>query len=834
MFSFLRSRASSLGKWLLPGVCAAIGCAATATTIGLVPPLARPPAAAPSQLAAFDPDVVRPRAGSALEAALSARARGEREVARAVASAALATADARDEPLLRFVAAQAARSLDALDEASALLTPLALSSHPLASWAKLNLAEWVEGKDPARSLSLLDALLAPAAGLDGWPGRPQAERLRARVLGKLGRKDDALAELERLLAESADDGGALQVLMPLAELLAERDDAARVRAIGLYRRIAYRVGDSKLAKRAEEQANALLASLPATLSEELLAELTTPAFEDKLVRAEALLAGLHCKEAAAAFAEVENAGEASPELVCKARFGRARALLDNRARSEGAALMAEVASECDDDPDQRAWARYHAARAFCALGKNDLALEQYEALEREAPTHRLADDALYRAAKVAHDMGDEAGSNARLAEVPRRYPEGDMVVRARFGLAFQAAQQGDLATAISTLASDDRDERSEDLQGRAGYFRARYLAQAGRNAEAAEGFAQTFQRFPLSYYGRSAFSRLSELDPQRARALAPRLPQAPVDARGSAREQNLEKLTFDAGPELAQPGFARALALFSAGETSLAMSELRALGFLDPAHPAELTWLAAALLDRSGVPHLAVETARKRMPELLAQPPVGRRLALYRLVYPSAFSPLIEDSAAREGVPAAFVRAVAREESGFYPKAVSRARAYGLIQLLEPTARAISKSGLGLATHPAALQQPAINLALGSRFIANLAQGMGGQFALVPAAYNAGPAAAARWLEERAHEPLDMWIENIPYDETRTYSRRVLQTYGVYHWLETGELLQLPETLPQRVPPAEGVARAAPARESAREQSPEASLNPPTALRADL
>jgi soluble lytic murein transglycosylase len=283
----------------------------------------------------------------------------------------------------------------------------------------------------------------------------------------------------------------------------------------------------------------------------------------------------------------------------------------------------------------------------------------------------------------------------------------------------------------------------------------------------------------------AALTRLSSLDEERAHALAPKL--------SSRLEEHA--LTFAHTPALARPGFLRALALMSAGEPQLAMSELRSLGFLDDTREPELTWIAAALLDRAGAPHLSLELARKRMADLLGRAPVGRTLALYRLVYPYAYSPLIEDSALRERVPPAFVRAVAREESGFYPKAVSRSGAHGLIQLLESTAKAISKGGLRLPTHPAALQEPAINLALGTHFIATLHASVRGQIALVPAAYNAGPAATQRWLKQRPGEALDVWIENIPYDETRTYSRRVLQTYGIYHWLETGEMLRLPERL---------------------------------------
>ncbi|MCA9608401.1 MAG: hypothetical protein KC619_22485, partial [Myxococcales bacterium] len=64
--------------------------------------------------------------------------------------------------------------------------------------------------------------------------------------------------------------------------------------------------------------------------------------------------------------------------------------------------------------------------------------------------------------------------------------------------------------------------------------------------------------------------------------------------------------------------------------------------------------------------------------------------------------------------------------------------------------------------------------------------------------YNAGQGATDRWLRERPDQKLDEWIEDIPYDETRRYTRRVLQTWGIYTWLDRGELPDLPARLPHR------------------------------------
>ncbi len=731
--------------------------------------------------APFDPDIVKPAPGSALAQVLQLKANGDLERARAQAVGSLEAADVHEKPLLRWLAAQLTRELAAPHEAAEVMLPLATSEHPLAPWARLSVAEWLEAKDPGRSLALLDSLLTPVSDLADFPGKAQASRLRARVLDKLGRRQEAIALFEQFVSDMPDETLAIQVVIPLADMLAEGDDHQRLRALTLYRRVAHRVPRSRVGQRADQRAHEMLKSLP----EPMRSENREPSLEDKLLRADALLSGLRYDEARDAYAQLEELARDDEALACRARFGRAKALLDGRARNEGSELMAEVAKECHQDEERRAWARYHAGRAYAALGKNEQAIAQYEALEREAPEHRLADDALFRAAKVARDMGDHEGVFTRLSTLPQRYPNGDMHARARFSLAFQAYSLGDMPRALAALADDRSDEDGEDVQGRAAYWYARFLAKTGKKRASAEAYAALFSRSPLSFYGQLAYARLRSLDPGRARELLARLPK-----------QGPERLTFEWNPDFTRPGFARAVALLSVGDVNLGLSELRALGLTSNAANPEHAFVVAALLDRVGAMHMGIEAGRKHMAQLLSRPPVGRTRALYELMYPQAFSPLIEEAASKASISPAYLRAVAREESGFFPRAVSRAHAYGLIQLLVPTAQAVAK-GLKLPNvDPSSLMRPEVNLQLGARFIANLAASLRGQFALVPAAYNAGPSATARWLAERKDQPFDEWVENIPYDETRTYSRRVIQSYGVYHFLATGEMLELPEHLP--------------------------------------
>ncbi|MCZ7681482.1 MAG: lytic transglycosylase domain-containing protein [Sandaracinaceae bacterium] len=187
--------------------------------------------------------------------------------------------------------------------------------------------------------------------------------------------------------------------------------------------------------------------------------------------------------------------------------------------------------------------------------------------------------------------------------------------------------------------------------------------------------------------------------------------------------------------------------------------------------------------------------ARRHLAAFLEQPPAGEHYARWRIAYPQAYAPLIEEAAEARALPPELVRAIAREESSFRADAVSVAHAYGLTQLIVPTARRFGRSA-GVPISAQTLTDPRVNVTVGAEFMAWLWGRYESNPAVLPSAYNAGQGATDRWLRERPRQRLDEWIEDIPYDETRRYSRRVLQSWGIYAWLDRGELPELRASLP--------------------------------------
>ena len=155
--------------------------------------------------------------------------------------------------------------------------------------------------------------------------------------------------------------------------------------------------------------------------------------------------------------------------------------------------------------------------------------------------------------------------------------------------------------------------------------------------------------------------------------------------------------------------------------------------------------------------------------------------------FPIVYQDHVKKAAKQTSVNPLLIFAVARQESAFSHDAKSTAGAVGLMQLLPSTAKQTAqKSGLRFA--PQDLITPEKNIALGSRYLNYLLGVFDGNRILAAAAYNAGPSRVKRWMnKERGTQlPYDVWIETIPYKETRGYVQNIL-AYSVIYAYRLGE-----------------------------------------------
>jgi soluble lytic murein transglycosylase len=151
-----------------------------------------------------------------------------------------------------------------------------------------------------------------------------------------------------------------------------------------------------------------------------------------------------------------------------------------------------------------------------------------------------------------------------------------------------------------------------------------------------------------------------------------------------------------------------------------------------------------------------------------------------QLRFPLAHEPLFDKAAKRSNIEKTWIYGIARQESAFMHDARSPVGATGLMQLMPRTAKSVSKR-LRLKYSSKKLVDPNYNVRLGSHYLKTLLKRYKGNRVLATAAYNAGPTNVKRWLK-RFDGPLDIWIENIPFNETKEYVQRVLAYSTIYSY----------------------------------------------------
>lgn len=161
------------------------------------------------------------------------------------------------------------------------------------------------------------------------------------------------------------------------------------------------------------------------------------------------------------------------------------------------------------------------------------------------------------------------------------------------------------------------------------------------------------------------------------------------------------------------------------------------------------------------------------------------------LRFPLAYADSIHDTALETNLSPLLIYAIARQESAFMHDVRSSAGALGLMQLMPATGRETAQR-MGLRISNQDLLKPETNIAIGSRYLSRLLEDFDGNRILAAAAYNAGPNRVRQWLQRTAAAPVpfDIWIETIPYGETRNYVESVL-TYSVIYGYRMGERVPL-------------------------------------------
>ena len=393
----------------------------------------------------------------------------------------------------------------------------------------------------------------------------------------------------------------------------------------------------------------------------------------------------------------------------------------------------------------RGWPDRALARRIAAWGVHRLAGRDWqragEWLERLSARFDFSESEIgpvQRRIALFRALDLDAGAIAAIDALPSAWRDQQML-EWRLRAALANGFHDEVLASIAAMPA------GEQLSSRWRYWRGRALAELGR-PEAGPVLA-TLAAEP-DYYGFLAAARTGQ-----PLTLCPR----ELHADGEIQRRLLADAEFE-----------RAL-------------ELHAVG-----HPSDARWTWNRLASRLGEPELrqaALLAAARGWHDrsVLALARAGARDA-YRWRFPLVEKERVEQAASRAGVDPALVLGLMRAESAMQPDARSPAGARGLLQLMDGTARRVARKHGIPYSGAADLYRPERNIALGAAHLGDLAEDFDAAWTRVAAAYNAGPRRAAEWDAERGHLDPDIWIETLPFYETRDYVPRVLAFATIYEW----------------------------------------------------
>jgi soluble lytic murein transglycosylase len=620
--------------------------------------------------------------------------------------------------------------------------------------------------------------------------------LRGDALDKAGRRAEARATFEELARDYPDSLRARDAVLRAAQMLAQdgqpagvpvavkrladSDDADallltakayeqsgdQLKALAAYRRL-YFYAPTFVDREAE--ATAALARLNST---------TAPATADEAIaRAERLNKAKRYADAVNAYAD---AFARFPETrTPQAQFRRGVAAFNARRAPETVEALSNIPTSAAERAEALSYLAQHYARA-----KQWPQLRStLEEMRGAFPKSELTMRALVAAGAAARDAKNTADALYFNRAAVQQFPGEPEVAGAQFELAWAAHDAKNFAESsrlliehLATYAG-----RNTDNRGKAGYWAARDSERAGDLPAAYMLYNAMLVRYEANWYGYLSKQRLEALSNSReARSLPPTAKTILLDAA----VENLKPVTV--ADETAGP--AEAARLQKAEQLSAAAWDEAAHAELDKALEARPTSprlnLAKAQLYRARNDNVqAFNVLRRSFPDYSQMEPEELTREEWDVFYPLAFWDAIRQEAQARALDPYTVAGLIRQESVFNPRAVSNADAYGLMQLLVPTARLTAKrfGAEDSVTSETLLSDPRLNIRLGTSYLKDQLDKYG-RIEYVAAAYNAGPGRVVQW---RATLPLqlDEWAEAIPFRETRGYVQGVVRNMLQYRRL---------------------------------------------------
>ena len=432
----------------------------------------------------------------------------------------------------------------------------------------------------------------------------------------------------------------------------------------------------------------------------------------------------------------------------------------------------------------------HLGRVYNALNQPDMAKESYKKIVKEFPQSALAKQARQRlmTSLMYHKDYDAA---YQLASAISREQKNTEVVFTKFWSRVRARKWKELLNDSRSLGASKKFFPSSFLI----YWEAKALEKSGLISESLKKYTELLTDYPLSFHG--LIVRLNAAKP---------FPKAPNSLEIFPKKAE-QPLSLDPPSQIKDsPGLAYVSTLTKNGLHEHACLILRELQkqistqqtALDFANKANLCFdykLAMAII-RKWFPNL--NPNKYKGSELIKA--VSENRDVFKIAYPRAYSAIVENESKKQDVHPHIIWSIMRQESVFDPKIESQVGAKGLLQMMPITGYKVASYLSERDFLPSDLEIPNINIPFGIWYLKRMINYYKGNIILAIAAYNAGPIAVDRWINQNPNLEIDEFVDNIPFQETKNYVHKVVSNILYYNQIYTDQKYDVDLSLLKNLP----------------------------------
>lgn len=445
------------------------------------------------------------------------------------------------------------------------------------------------------------------------------------------------------------------------------------------------------------------------------------------------------------------------------RAARGYHLANNQAIAKQ--LYLQLSQEYPDAIDT-GWGLLHLATIVSkqeALDYLDLAIAKFP---QQAP------EALMAKAQILEALHSPQSAAQIRQQVLTTYPNSEIAAEYRWQMATQQAKAGDLITAWQWAQPIVVNNPDSAIAPKAGFWIAKWATKLNRPQDATKAYQSVLTRFPRSYYAwRSAVALGWDVgDFTTVRYQTPNVIKANkiTPPGGSKTFQELYQLGLES----------EAWAQFqteTSDRTELTVAEEFTQGLLKLRQGNNLR----------GINQIWYLQERDRPEDRQAWHQLRQTPEYWQALYPFPFEDTILKWSKQRQLNPLLVTALIRQESRFEPEIQSSAGALGLMQVIPPTAQTVAKN-IGLSNY--SLSKPEDNVNIGTYYLDFTHQQYDNNSMLAVASYNAGPNAVAKWVSRYGLQDVDLFVEQIPYRETKGYVESVFENYWNYMLIYNPEI----------------------------------------------